>query len=695
MSSSFYRDLIAGQIVAPRVPTPTVDSPRRNIDYRQYPFGYGASQAAASASSYGTRSGGSGPGPYRGPLDVMGMTRSVEDQFVGAPRALSGAMSTVGLGAAIGFGSAISMRNLQRIESKIAEGEAGYALGMFNNRIIGVSPGLFGGYTLSGVLPEGLTPQQRNQLTSNLLSLREAQDNPKDFAVTPQPTPEPTDEERAARGRENIVYDSQGNPVTVGSGRDKGNYVTTESGQYVSQAELQRQNRAKQAADAEAARQERARAAEAARAQAAAEAARRQQEDDSNREDYGRNEYSVGTSGSSNPADRGGYRMNAKGGRMDMADGGSTDPVQGNGFVDGSPDNYTNSQTVADDEFRRVRPGSFVMNAPMTEKLQEAGLLPKGVDNPAKKSKIKADKGGMIDVALSKGEYVFEPEEAKEIGYDVLNKINNMGKAEVDRRQSMNQGGFAGTDLSRIPPLSLGFRPPINTGSLPEGFVNPQPSMPDTPLPPAFTATEPSTPLPERTSFEQTSRDLLEVLEDNKTSGYVPEGRSKSGVTIGIGFDIGQHSVTDLERMGFSSDIIAKFTPYVNKTGQAAKNALTKDPLSLTNKEVEDVNTIVLRKKYEGFEKRYPKYANIPDEGKRAVMFSAYYGGGLNRYKTFRKEFDQAQNVKRAIKKGLIDIIPRGAAEYNRARKALDWYNDYELENMSRPIPKPNSSATR
>ena len=103
----------------------------------------------------------------------------------------------------------------------------------------------------------------------------------------------------------------------------------------------------------------------------------------------------------------------------------------------------------------------------------------------------------------------------------------------------------------------------------------------------------------------------------------------------------------------------------------------------------------MLREKYERFEKRYPKYANIPDEGKRAVMFSAFYGGGLNRYKTFKREFDQAQNMKRAIKKGLIDIIPRGAAEHNRARKALDWYNDYELENMSRPIPKPNSSATR
>ena len=417
-------DFTLGQIAAPRVPTPTIDSPRINIDYRQYPFGYGTSQTTASASSY-TRSGGSGPGTYKGPLDVMGMTQSVENQFVGAGRGLSGAMSPVGFSSFMGIGSAIALKNFQRIENKIAEGEAGYALGMFNNRIIGVSPGLFGGYALSGVLPEGLTPQQRSQLASNLLSLREAQDNPKDFAVAPQPTVEPTDEERAASGRANIVFDDKGQPVKVGTTDD---YVTTASGRYVDQAELQRQNQAKQAADAEAARQERARAAEAARAQAAAEAAQRERDDSDNNQP--RNEYSIGTSGSSNPADRG-YSMRAKGG-----------PVQKTGFVEGSPDNYAKGDTVADTVKTQVRENSFVLNAPTVERLQEAGLLPKGVDNSDKKTTIKAKKGGLMDVALSKGEYVIEPEEAQRIGYSFLEKINDQGKAEVDRRQAAADGGF-------------------------------------------------------------------------------------------------------------------------------------------------------------------------------------------------------------------------------------------------------------
>lgn len=173
----------------------------------------------------------------------------------------------------------------------------------------------------------------------------------------------------------------------------------------------------------------------------------------------------------------------AKGGRIGMADGGTADPVQGNGFVEGSPDKYTDAQTVADDEFRQVREGSFVLNAPTTEKLQKAGVLPKGVDNSDKNSTIKANKGGLMDVALSKGEYVIEPEEAQRIGYSFLEQLNNDGKAEVDRRQAMNQGGFAGTDLSGIPPLAAGLRSPLRTDTKPEGFVATSPEMLDAPIP--------------------------------------------------------------------------------------------------------------------------------------------------------------------------------------------------------------------
>jgi hypothetical protein len=466
MASNILQDFIGGQLaqraagIRPSVDRPRVDTPnpfddsdRMDISDRFRPQ---QQDSTSPDSFYGTTAirGGDSPfRPYRGPINPTAMTQSVADQFVGMPKGVSVGISGTGLGTFAGIGAAISLKNLQRIEAKIAAGEPGYGLAMFNGRIVGVSPSIFGGDSsvLSGVLPEGLSQSQRLELRDAIL----AAGKPLQYRQTPDyfpgavdeqvgvaPPPEPTDEERAAASGSNIVYDDKGNPVTVGGrGPDAGNYVTTEIGQYVDQAELQKQNAARQAAEATAARE----AAEAAaRQQAAAAAAAQQSQRDDNDNNQPRNEYSI-SSGAGSSQKPGGYSMRAEGGRIGMADGGSADPVQKTGFVEGSPDNYTKAQTVADDENRQVRVGSFVLNAPTTEKLQKAGVLPKGVDNSGKNTTIKANKGGMMDVALSKGEYVLEPEEAKQIGYDVLNKINDQGKPEVDRRQAMGHGGMTGT----------------------------------------------------------------------------------------------------------------------------------------------------------------------------------------------------------------------------------------------------------
>ena len=453
MISSALQDFIGGELaqraggVRPPVDRPTVDRPsvsaptpfdddeRMDISDRFRP----QRDLTSPDSFYGTAAtgGSDSQGFYTGPINVTGMSQSVADQFVSAGKDLRGALSPTGLGTFIGLGAAASKMNLERIEKKIAAGEEGYGLAMFNGRIVGVSPGIFGddSFVFSGVLPEGLTHKQRVELRDAIMTTRTPATSDAGLEAT-MPPPEPSDEERAASGRANIVYDGDGNPVTVGSGRDFGNYVTTDSGKYVSQAELEKQNAAKQAAD-----------------EAAAAAARREQSSDDSSSSAGSGRTESAGADWSAPStssdyereaygDYGQYR--ARGGRVGMADGGSADPVQSTGFVEGSPDNYTKAQTVADDENRQVREGSFVLNAPTTEKLQKAGLLPKRVDNPDKKSTIKANKGGLMDVALSKGEYVIEPEEAQRIGYSFLEQLNNQGKAEVDRRQAAADGGFLG-----------------------------------------------------------------------------------------------------------------------------------------------------------------------------------------------------------------------------------------------------------
>lgn len=240
-------DFTIGQIVAPSAPTPTVDSPRINIDYRQYPFAYGSSDT--SSTSVAAKYYGDSPySAYTGPINVTGMTQSVADQFVGMPKGVGVGISGTGLGTFAGLGAAASMMNLERIEKKIAAGEEGYGLAMFNGRIVGVSPGIFGddSFVFSGVLPEGLTHKQRVELRDAIMATNAPATSDDGFENT-LPTPEPTQEELASSATSNIVYDDKGSPVTVGgTGPDAGNFVTTESGQYVSQDDLQQQNTAYQ-----------------------------------------------------------------------------------------------------------------------------------------------------------------------------------------------------------------------------------------------------------------------------------------------------------------------------------------------------------------------------------------------------------------------------------------------------------------
>lgn len=363
--------------------------------------------------------------------------RQYYDPVTGTTKSdFSGALSMAipsPLGAFAGFGQAISQANLERIAKNAYIGEDGYAVATLNGRTIGVSPSPFGGHVLSGVLPQELSVTQRQQITDKLLEISRTE-NASGAYMGPEPT--------APKGL-TVAEAESGAGQFTGKGDD---YQQTSTQVTTSAPPVTYATDPGESQDS----------------------------------GFSGNQYSfpsTPTSTASAPS----YSYTAY---EPFAKGGKADPVQGNGFVEGSPDNYTKAQTVADDENRQVREGSFVLNAPTTEKLQKAGLLPKGVDNSDKKSTIKANKGGLMDVALSKGEYVIEPEEAQRIGYSFLEQLNDQGKAEVDRRQGMKKGGPAGTDLSGMPPLAFGLRPPISTDTKPEGFIQTPPPMPDTGIPP-------------------------------------------------------------------------------------------------------------------------------------------------------------------------------------------------------------------
>ena len=88
--------------------------------------------------------------------------------------------------------------------------------------------------------------------------------------------------------------------------------------------------------------------------------------------------------------------------------------------------------------------------------------------------------------------------------------------------------------------------------------------------------------------------DFLVRLEGAVTYGYVPTHRSgarkgqaigRSGVTIGIGCDLGGRSENDLLCLGLPSTLVARLKPYLGKRRREAQQALASQPLRLSHEE--------------------------------------------------------------------------------------------------------------
>ena len=126
----------------------------------------------------------------------------------------------------------------------------------------------------------------------------------------------------------------------------------------------------------------------------------------------------------------------AVGGRIGMKVGGT---AVTEGFVNKDPESVSDAQSIADNRYTSVKAGSFVVNQPANEKNEKK--LDKIVADASKTAKMKkGGKAGMVDVALSDGERLIEPEVVaaieKKHGKNFLDKLNDAGKPEVKRRQA-------------------------------------------------------------------------------------------------------------------------------------------------------------------------------------------------------------------------------------------------------------------
>lgn len=439
MTNFSLKDFASGVLLGttPGVTRPTVAAPnpfdneeRMDISDRFRPTpSYTSPDSFYSGTSVG---GQEGETYYTGALDITGVGANVGDKFVGMDKYLGAGISPLGFNPLISAGSAISKKNLTNIQNKMRDGEEGYAVGMLGDRIVGVSPGPFGGYVLSGVLPQGLTAGQQKQIIDQLLSMggpRPETDEGLGGPAGDIPDPDtglttPESEVGAGSFRPGIdtpatpspdytpppSYDYYGDPGDD-SGPPPGNEYTVPSSpapDYTPPPSYDYYG----------------------------------DPGDSSGSAGTPTQYSMDDGGEDTTSgyDFGGEDSDSYQGYFAAGGKASKDPVQSTGFVDGPPQNYAKGTTVADTENHRVRVGSFVLNAPTTERLQKEGKLPKG---PQKR---KAAKGGkMMEVALSKGEYVIDVNDISKFGgYDALNKENDKGKPEVERRQAAAQGGFLG-----------------------------------------------------------------------------------------------------------------------------------------------------------------------------------------------------------------------------------------------------------
>ncbi len=121
-----------------------------------------------------------------------------------------------------------------------------------------------------------------------------------------------------------------------------------------------------------------------------------------------------------------------------------------------------------------------------------------------------------------------------------------------------------------------------------------------------------------------------------KLDGYVPAAtKSKSGVTIATGFDLGARNEADLLRLGLLPLLIKKLKPYLGMKSIAAEQFVKKTPLKITRLEADAIDkaaktsiTKQLIQKYDlAVAIGLKKFDFLPAEA-QTVIASVYYQYG-------------------------------------------------------------------
>ncbi len=99
----------------------------------------------------------------------------------------------------------------------------------------------------------------------------------------------------------------------------------------------------------------------------------------------------------------------------------------------------------------------------------------------------------------------------------------------------------------------------------------------------------------------------------NHSTAYTIPGPvgDNSGVTIGLGVDLGQRNIGDLNRLGLHPNLINRLAPYLGLRGDAARSFLVQNPLTLGPVLLRQLNTNIHLELYNGLYQGYDNRSNF------------------------------------------------------------------------------------
>jgi hypothetical protein len=131
-------------------------------------------------------------------------------------------------------------------------------------------------------------------------------------------------------------------------------------------------------------------------------------------------------------------------------------------------------------------------------------------------------------------------------------------------------------------------------------------------------------------------------FEGNAASGYVPMDRSgniigESGVTIGMGIDLGAFDETALDALGLQLSLNEKLRPYLGLKRTAAIDKLEKAPLRLTLEEVDTLNAAIQAAQVAPLQRAYdaavgpdgPRFDNLPEPARTVIASVKFQWGNI------------------------------------------------------------------